>query len=156
MKKLLERHQRHPALRHGMHCMRPLVGFVVLCLAGLGVAMATETPLAASQLVERQQAGQAPLLLDVRRADEYRDGHIAGALNIPVEQLGSRAGVLGVTRDREIVVYCVSGRRAARAQETLQSLGYHHVRLLDGSLNAWRQQQLPLVREGSADPAPSH
>ncbi|AHX14662.1 phage-shock protein [Dyella jiangningensis] len=131
-------------------------GFVVVCLAVQGAVMAAEAPLAAPQLVERQQAGQAPLLLDVRHADEYRDGHIAGALNIPVEQLGSRAGALGVPRDREIVVYCASGRRAARAQETLQSLGYSHVRLLDGSLNAWRQQQLPLVREGSAVSAPSH
>ena len=144
MKNLLERHLRRAA------------GFVFFCLVTQGAAMAAEAPLAAPQLVERQQAGQAPLLLDVRHADEYRDGHIAGALNIPVEQLGSRAGALGVPRDREIVVYCVSGRRAARAQETLQSLGYNHVRMLDGSLNAWRQQQLPLVREGSADPVSSH
>lgn len=144
MKNRLERH------------LRRVAGVVFFCLVAQGVAMAAETSFTASQLVERQQAGQAPLLLDVRRADEYRDGHIAGALNIPVEQLGSRAGALGVPRDREIVVYCVSGRRAARAQETLQSLGYHHVRLLDGSLNAWRQQQLPLVREGSPDPASSH
>lgn len=128
----------------------------LFALAGATVALAAEAPLAAARLMERQQAGQAPLLLDVRHADEYRDGHIAGALNIPVEQLGSRAGVLGVPRDREIVVYCVSGRRAARAQETLQSLGYSHVRLLDGSLNAWRQQQLPLVQEGGAVPEHTH
>ncbi|MBV8156804.1 MAG: rhodanese-like domain-containing protein [Dyella sp.] len=128
----------------------------LFALAGATVALATEAPLAATQLMERQQAGQAPLLLDVRHADEYRDGHIAGALNIPVEQLGSRAGALGVPRDREIVVYCVSGRRATRAQETLQSLGYSHVRLLDGSLNAWRQQQLPLVQEAGAAPEHTH
>lgn len=118
--------------------------------------MAADAPLAPARLVERQQAGQAPLLLDVRRPDEYRDGHIAGALNIPVEQLAHRAGVLGVPRDREIVVYCVSGKRAARAQQTLQSLGYQHVRLLDGSVNAWRQQQLPLVREGVAASGQPH
>jgi phage shock protein E len=129
--------------------MRNLLLAVFLMLAGMTPAMAADAPLAAGQLVERQQAGHAPLLLDVRHSDEYRDGHIAGALNIPVEQLGSRAGALGVPRDREIVVYCVSGRRAARAQDTLQSLGYTHVRLLDGSLNAWRQQNLPLVHERS-------
>jgi rhodanese-related sulfurtransferase len=120
----------------------PLALFLVL--AGMCSAMAAEAPLSAGQLVERQQAGQAPLLLDVRHADEYSDGHIAGALNIPVEQLASRAGVLGVPRDSEIVVYCVSGRRAAKAQETLESLGYSHVRVLEGSLNAWREQHLPL------------
>ncbi|WP_109125227.1 rhodanese-like domain-containing protein [Dyella sp. C11] len=116
-----------------------------LMLVGLSVAHAAEAPVDAAQLLERQQAGRAPLLLDVRRTEEYRDGHIAGALNIPVDQLASRAGVLGVPRDSDIVVYCVSGKRAARAQETLTSLGYTHVRLLDGSLNEWRQRHLPLA-----------
>ncbi|GAB2799551.1 rhodanese-like domain-containing protein [Dyella kyungheensis] len=117
----------------------------LLMLAGMRSAVAADAPLDAGQLLQRQQAGQAPLLLDVRSADEYRDGHIAGALNIPVESLARRTGVLGVPRDSEIVVYCVSGKRAARAQETLVSLGYTHVRLLDGSLNTWRQRHLPLA-----------
>lgn len=114
-------------------------------LLGASLAQAADAPIDAAQLLERQQAGQAPVLLDVRHTDEYADGHIAGALNIPVEQLASRAGVLGVPRDSEIVVYCVSGKRAAKAQQTLTSLGYTHVRVLDGSLNAWRQRQLPLA-----------
>ena len=105
-----------------------------------------------AELVHLQQAGQAPTLLDVRRTDEYRDGHIAGALNIPVEQLAERYTALGVPRDREIVVYCVSGRRAARAQALLQARGYGHVRLLEGSIEAWRRQRLPLVREGASHP----
>ncbi|WP_199100905.1 rhodanese-like domain-containing protein [Dyella sp. ASV21] len=132
--------------------MRRALLAVLILLAIADETLAADAPLSAGQLAQRQQAGQAPLLLDVRGADEYRDGHIAGALNIPVDQIGSRAGVLGVPRDREIVVYCVSGRRAARAQETLQALGYSHVRQLDGSLNTWRQQRLPLVREGAAFP----
>jgi len=117
----------------------------LLMLAGMRSAAAADAALDAGQLLQRQQAGQAPMLLDVRSADEYRDGHIAGALNIPVDALAQRAGVLGVPRDSEIVVYCVSGKRAARAQETLTSLGYTHVRLLDGSLNTWRQRHLPLA-----------
>ena len=128
----------------------------LLLLAGVNVAMAMDAPLPAERLVEQQRTGQGPLLLDVRRADEFSDGHIAGALNIPVEQLASRTGALGVPRDREIVVYCVSGRRASLAQETLQALGYSHVRQLDGSLNAWRLQHLPLVRESDADSSHPH
>lgn len=120
---------------------------VLLMLAGASPAMATDAPVAAAQWVQWQQAGHAPLLLDVRHTDEFHDGHMAGALNIPVGQLASRVGALGVPRGHEIVVYCASGRRAARAQDTLQSLGYTHVRLLDGSLSAWRQWNLPLVRE---------
>jgi phage shock protein E len=129
--------------------MRRALLAVLLMLAGVGPTMALDAPVAARQLVQLQQAGHAPVLLDVRHTDEFHDGHIAGAMNISVEQLASRVGTLGVPRDHEIVVYCVSGRRATRAQDTLQSLGYTHVRLLDGSLNAWRQQNLPLVRENA-------
>ncbi|MFC4525231.1 rhodanese-like domain-containing protein [Dyella halodurans] len=128
----------------------------LLMLAGANLAMAMDAPLAADQLLAQQQTGQTPLLLDVRHTDEFRDGHIAGALNIPVEELASRAGALGVPRDREIVVYCVSGRRATRAQETLLGLGYTHVRQLEGSLDAWRQRHLPLVRESAAASNPPH
>lgn len=123
-----------------------------LLLAAAGLATAQEAPLAPTELVALQRAGRAPLLLDVRRADEYREGHIAGALNIPVEQLAERYTALGVPREREIVVYCLSGRRAARAQALLQARGYEHVRLLDGSIDAWRRQQLPLAREGASHP----
>ncbi|TBR40466.1 MULTISPECIES: rhodanese-like domain-containing protein [Dyella] len=125
---------------------------LVILLVLAGAAGAADAPLARTELIQRQQAGQAPFLLDVRRADEFRDGHIEGALNVPVEQLSGRYTALGVPRDREIVVYCVSGRRAAKAQEILEARGYTHVRLLDGSMNAWREEKLPLVREAGAQP----
>lgn len=121
-----------------------------ILLAFVAAASAQEAPLTQAELLRLQQAGQAPVLLDVRRVDEYRDGHIAGALNIPVEQLAERYTALGVPREREIVVYCVSGRRAARAQALLEARGYGNVRLLDGSIDAWRREQLPLVREGAS------
>ena len=117
----------------------------LLMLAGMCTATAADAPLGAGQLLQRQQAGQSSVLLDVRTSEEYLDGHIAGALNIPVDQLSGRASALGVPRDSEIVVYCVSGKRATKAQETLTSLGYTHVRQLDGSLNTWRQRHLPLA-----------
>jgi rhodanese-related sulfurtransferase len=116
---------------------------------------AADDAVAPAQLLERQHAGHAPLLLDVRRADEYGGGHIDGALNIPVEQLAARHGALGVPRDSDIVVYCQSGRRAAKAQALLQSMGYSHVRLLDGSIQGWQQQSLPLVRETPMHTAPA-
>ncbi|MBB3225918.1 rhodanese-related sulfurtransferase [Luteibacter sp. Sphag1AF] len=100
-----------------------------------------------AELAERQSHHEAPLLLDVRTPAEYRDGHIAGALNVPVDEVAARHGVLGIPRDRELVVYCKSGKRAARARDTLQSLGYTRVRLLEGSADAWRADGRPLVVE---------
>lgn len=131
-----------------------LAGPIMLALFVSLPAWAADSPVAPAQLLERQHTGNAPLLLDVRHADEYGSGHIAGAMNIPVEQLAARHGALGVPRDSDIVVYCQSGRRAAKAQVLLQSMGYSHVRLLDGSIQGWQQQSLPLVRETPMHTAP--
>ncbi|MGE7139604.1 rhodanese-like domain-containing protein [Luteibacter sp. NPDC031894] len=98
-------------------------------------------------LAARMAAHEAPLLLDVRTPAEYREGHLAGALNVPVDEVAARHGALAVAHDRELVVYCKSGKRAARARETLQSLGYTNVRLLEGSADAWRAEGRPLVQE---------
>lgn len=135
--------------------MRIGVFILVLLLAATAVAAQTRSssaPFARQELAARQRDHSAPALLDVRTPAEYREGHIDGALNVPVDQLAARHGALGFERDRAIVVYCKSGRRAARAQQILQSLGYRQVRLLDGSIQAWQGEHRPLVREGAATP----
>lgn len=123
---------------------------VAATLAAALLAVATfagEPPLAPQALAGMQRAHAAPRVVDVRTAEEYRDGHVPGALNVPYDQIGARAGVLDVARDAPIVVYCRTGKRAAIAQRTLEGLGYTHVRLLDGSFQAWQAAQLPVVRE---------
>ncbi|KJV36828.1 hypothetical protein VI08_02755 [Luteibacter yeojuensis] len=98
-------------------------------------------------MATRMAAHDAPVLLDVRTPAEYRDGHLAGALNVPVDEVRARSGAIGARRDQELVVYCKSGKRAARARDTLQSLGYTNVHLLEGSADAWRADGRPLVQE---------
>ncbi|KRF01828.1 hypothetical protein ASG87_09970 [Frateuria sp. Soil773] len=129
--------------------MRASLLFMVALLPA--VAAAQTPPLAPQALEALQRQHAAPALLDVRTPEEYRDGHIAGALNVPVEQLAARHGALGFDRGQDIVVYCKSGRRAARARQILQSLGYTRVRLLEGSADAWRAAHRPLVSEAAAD-----
>lgn len=110
-------------------------------------AVAWAQDLSREALASRMAAHDAPTILDVRTPAEYREGHLAGALNVPVDEVAARHGVLAVPRDSELVVYCKSGKRAARARATLESLGYTHVRLLEGSADAWRADGRPLVSE---------
>lgn len=73
------------------------------------------------------------LLLDVRTPEEFADGHLPGARNIPVGDLSARLGEL--PRDRTVVVYCHSGARSARATATLREAG---IRARDlGPMRAW-------------------
>ena len=67
------------------------------------------------------------LLVDVRTPAEYARGHIEGAMNIPYDQIEARTGELGDDKNREIVLYCRSGRRSALAKQTLEKLGFTHV-----------------------------
>lgn len=63
------------------------------------------------------------LLLDVRTEREHASGSIEGALNIPLQRLGASLGELP-KKEREIVVFCASGMRSARAAAILRRAGY--------------------------------
>ena len=90
-------------------------------------------------------AGQAnaPLVLDVRSAEEFANGHVPGAVNISHEQVSARIGELDPAR--EVVVYCEKGGRAAKAAEVLSGAGFT-VKHLTGDMSGWREQGLPQER----------
>ncbi|MFN7210397.1 MAG: rhodanese-like domain-containing protein [Aggregatilineales bacterium] len=83
------------------------------------------------------------LLLDVRTVGEFQSGHLAGAVNIPVEQLAQR--LAEVPRDLPIVLYCRSGNRSAAAARLLRSAGYESVYDLGGIIR-WQAQGYPIQR----------
>jgi len=87
------------------------------------------------QLAHRLVSGGA-VLLDVRTPSEYAQRHIDGAANIPVDELAARSTDLdkltGGDRTKPIVVYCGSGKRAARAKTFLLGAGYQQVTNLGG------------------------
>jgi rhodanese-related sulfurtransferase len=84
-----------------------------------------------------------PFILDIREVAEFREGHIAGAVNIPLRTLP--ANIAKVPRDRPIIVYCRIGHRGALAIPFLRGQGYN-ARSLMGGLNAWTAANLPVVR----------
>lgn len=74
-------------------------------------------------------------LIDVRSAEEFGRGHLPGAVNIPVQEIDRRLGEVGPTGG-EVVVYCRSGHRSARATELLREHGFTKVHNL-GPMTAW-------------------
>jgi phage shock protein E len=65
------------------------------------------------------------VVVDVRSPGEFADGAYPGAVNIPVQELGHRAGEL--PKDRPVVLYCASGARSAFAARLLRSNGWRDV-----------------------------
>ncbi|MDH4234717.1 MAG: rhodanese-like domain-containing protein, partial [Gallionella sp.] len=87
------------------------------------------------------------LILDVRSPQEYAEGHIPGAVNISFDQLSSRLAEIGSYKDKDVVLYCKSGRRAGIAANTLQAAGFSKLLHLDGDMNAWLSKgDLPIKK----------
>lgn len=85
-------------------------------------------------------------LLDVRSANQFKDGHIAGARNVPADQIADGAKSLEKLKEGAVIACCDSGTTSAAAARTLARLGFKNVYNLRGGLTAWRQDNLPLVK----------
>ena len=74
---------------------------------------------------------EGAVLLDVRTPEEYRQGHIPGSCNIPLQTLGDVAAQIP-DRDTPLFVYCRSGNRSAQAASLLKGMGYANVTDIGG------------------------
>jgi len=92
---------------------------------------------------EELSADEPPFVLDVRPADQFADVHMAGAVNIPQEELAGRLGELPDDRDAPIVTVCAIGRTSKEATLLLKSLGYRRVRNLKGGITEWLRKGQP-------------
>jgi phage shock protein E len=72
-------------------------------------------------------AADDALWIDVRTAQEFSDGHVTQAVNIPYEEIAGQIDTIAPDKDALIYVYCRSGRRSGIAKETLDGLGYTQV-----------------------------
>lgn len=81
-------------------------------------------------------ANSEVILLDVRTQQEFADGHIPGAICVPVETIGSNPPSELPDKDATILVYCRSGNRSKQAAEKLVALGYTDIREF-GGINSW-------------------
>lgn len=87
------------------------------------------------------------IVLDVRTAEEFSEGHIEHALNIDVKQKDFMEKAKAILpKDKTIAVYCRSGRRSANAATELGSEGYQVVNLY-GGITAWKEVKKPVVKE---------
>ena len=75
------------------------------------------------------------IILDVREQDEYDSGHISGAILLPYTEIENKAEEMLPDKDKQILVYCRSGRRSKIAAESLAKLGYTNVKEFGGIID---------------------
>ncbi|TDJ23333.1 MAG: rhodanese-like domain-containing protein [Gammaproteobacteria bacterium] len=93
-------------------------------------------------LVNREHA----LVLDVRDAREFAEGHIVDALNIPHASVASRLTELEKHKGRPVAIVCKMGQHAGSAGTILRKSGFERVLRLSGGMAEWRNQNLPVVK----------
>ncbi|WP_215407544.1 rhodanese-like domain-containing protein [Janthinobacterium sp. JC611] len=98
------------------------------------------TVLEVTQLINRGKT----IIVDVRSAEEFASGHLPDAKNIPLPELAKRLGELEKFKTRPIVVVCQKGSRSATAVGLLGKAGFAEATSLEGGLDEWKKQGLPL------------
>jgi rhodanese-related sulfurtransferase len=96
----------------------------------------------AVQLINREKA----VVIDVCEAEEFAQGHVAGARNVPLAQLEAQLPKWVKNKTTPVVMLCQSGARAARAATQARQLGYEQAQPLAGGLKAWREASLPIEK----------
>ncbi len=84
-------------------------------------------------------------LIDVRTAEEYDEGHVPDAINVPIAGLSQFARNRSKSNDGVIVTMCGSTGRGEKAATILASDGMKNVQILEGGLKAWRDASLPVA-----------
>ena len=84
-----------------------------------------------NDLVAQCRGTEGAVLLDVREVDEFRAGHIPGAVNVPLSAINS----IDIPKDRPLYVYCLRGSRSKSAVGALRQMGYTDARSIGGILS---------------------
>ena len=95
------------------------------------------------EILRMIDGGTAPMILDVRTAEEFAEGHVPGAINISHDELADRLAEVAAAKEAGVIVYCRSGRRAGIAEELLLGQGFSNVQHLEGDMLAWLEAKRP-------------
>lgn len=119
---------------------------VMLLLPLLSRATAGSTLLSVTEAVMLMSRKQV-LIVDVREPDEFAQGHLQGARNIPLAQLPARAAELVKFKDKPVLLVCQRGNRTRAAVSTLKDRQFTALHQLKGGMQAWLEAKMPVVNK---------
>lgn len=140
MDRLFEYVARHPLLAGG-------TALLALAVAAYEFSRARSGGQAVGPTEAVRLMNQGAVLVDVRSQAEFDSGHILDARHVPQDEVAQAAETLKRFKEKVVVVCCESGMRSGAAARVLQAQGFTKVVNLRGGLQAWRTENLPLVKE---------
>lgn len=118
--------------------------FWVLSLLSFSAYSANVSDISQKELLE---AGTSNVVIvDVRTAAEFKQGHVPNAINIPLSEIIDSPDILASSKLKSIVLYCRSGYRANKAAEALYKDGHQNLRHLEGDMQSWLKAGLTVEK----------
>ena len=139
MQRLIEYIGNHPWL-----AAAAVAASIAVLVYELRARMQSFAALSAMQAVRLMNQGA--LVIDLRAKELYDAGHIGEARNVPPAELETGADSLKKWRDKNVITYCADGRGGASAARALTRLGFTKVFNLEGGLNAWLKDNMPVTK----------
>ncbi len=90
---------------------------------------------------------KGPILIDVRTADEYAQGHLANAKLIDIRSNDFKSQASKLDKTKPVFVYCKAGIRSSSAVDILSKLGFKEIYDLGGGITAWQQANKPIEKK---------
>ena len=90
---------------------------------------------------------QPSFLIDVRGEQDFKLGHLQNANNIKLEDIPDKINIIKRHSKKLIVVYCQNGIKSQQAVNMIINLGLYNVVSIEGGINAWIKEQLPIANE---------
>lgn len=115
-----------------------VIGIALLAVVVIGLSSAGGSIEDVDAAGVQKAIDQGAQVVDVRTEGEFQVGHIPGAINTPVDQIGQAAQ--SWDRDKTYVVYCATGSRSVTAVKTMVDMGFTNIRHFAAGMQAWNGQ----------------
>jgi len=115
-------------------------------LAVMSVSFAEVTDLSAENAAAKLKKKPEIIIVDVRTAKEYKEGHIKGAINIDVKAEGFEEKLGKLDRKKTYLMHCRSGGRSGASLPIWERLGFKNVLHLNSGILGWKKAGLELVK----------
>ena len=87
------------------------------------------------------------MVIDIRATADYKNGHIKGAKNAPLNEFASSIESFASYKNKPVLLYCNSGSTTTRAIKLLKKAGFEKINNLEGGIAAWKEANMPLTKK---------
>jgi rhodanese-related sulfurtransferase len=112
------------------------MGVLAVLLCACGASQASYQQISQDEAMQMMEDESGYIIVDVRRPDEFNEGHIPGAINIPNEEITDKMPPALPDKDQMLLIYCRRGNRSKEAAQKLADMGYTNVYEF-GGIETW-------------------